>query len=302
MVDGNENRVYCVQADPKAVSKATRRIKILTFVPLAVVVTLGFLMWWIEPPDGSRLPAPVLVAIWSVAIAALALLLRRCSLDSVRQGDILIGADFIAGPPTPSSNGISVARYRDIVRVTLGVSKGRITGVTVKARGFVAVSGAWLADPTIVVRAVFENAPKDVKWRRPSWLCTRKLSREQVKEVLDKAHVSDIDQLLPPSAHYASADELLSRNPMEELLPGKRGRLGRLFGSGTCRSLDLVTLQTPTPVSRCVGLMLLQMSKNSPAIRILRRSEPPPIATFDRALGVLRVVGDVLARTRATRG
>jgi hypothetical protein len=280
MVEQRDNYVYLVEADPAAVARAARRVKLLTFIPIAMVLTLACWAWWVQPPDGNRLPLPVLITIWSVALAVLALSIHRISLNSVRQGDISLGADFVAGPSLPSSGRISIARFKDIVRVVLDVSQGRITGVTVTARRFAAVSARRVTDPAIIVRAIFEQAADTVKWRRSSWPCTRRLSREEVNALIEKAHVPDIRRGLPPSAEYARADDLFARDRAQEPTPGKAGLLRRLPGRGTCRSVNVVALRAPTPISRYVGLMLFQMFEDGPATRVLKRSEPLPVLTF----------------------
>jgi hypothetical protein len=162
---------------------------------------------------------------------------------------------------------LAVARHRDIVSVTLDVVQGHITGALVHAKWLTMVPIRFVRDPAIAVREVFEHGPDRVTWRR-SGRRFAKFSRDEVKALIEESHPPDISNALPRSAAYASADDLF---------PQRKG----LFAQTPTRSVNTVSLRSPTAVDRYVSLLLLQMFETGPTTRVLRRSEPLPAVTFE---------------------
>jgi hypothetical protein len=116
--------------------------------------------------------------------------------------------------------------------------------------------------------------------------------------MIEETQVPDINALLPPSKHYALIDEIRPARQLEKPQPGRTGWLGRLLGGGTYETADLVSLQIPTPASRYVMLMFLQMFEDSPATRTLRRSEPLPVVTFGMETAEPPALEEVLSHVR----
>ncbi len=98
------------------------------------------------------------------------------------------------------------------------------------------------------------------------------------------------------------AEDLYSQDRQEERIPGIRGWLGRLFGGGTYRTGTMTSLEIPTPVTRYVNLMLVQMFKEGIQTRILRRSEPLPTLTIGSEAITAPPLGDVLDRLKFMSG
>jgi len=261
--DEPEHWVSCVEGNPAVIAQATRRVQVFVLAMFLVFLSLASCAWLFDPSrEGRRSPTDVIVlwvGVMSVA-GFVALYLRR----SFKECDVLIGADFIAGPPFPSAGGLAVARYKDIVRVVLRMRDGQIAGATIHARRMSSVFAGWVKHPAIVVRTILENTPQDVKWRRKGRPFAR-LSRDEVKALIDKTGPPDIAAAVPPSVALARADDMFPK--------GGHGRKG-------VHSVNMVALQPRTPVSHYVGLMLLQMFEAAPATRVLKHSEPLPVLTF----------------------
>jgi hypothetical protein len=276
MADTSERWLYCVESDPDVVAAAARPFQILVFGLVAAFVVLACFAWWADMPRDSG-PSPLIPAGLAVGGLLLAALVSLAMGNCIMKNDVYIGADFVAASlsgPSRSPRGFVFTRYTDIVRVSLDVSKGRIAGVTIRGKGLNVVPARWVNDPAVVVRAIFEQAPPDVMWRR-SRRPFAKLSREEVGAMIEKTRLPDINALLPPSAAYVRADDMFGPKGGQPT-----GLLARLFVKGPTRSVNVITLQTMTPVSCYVDLMLLQMFEAGPAVQVMKSSEPLPVMTF----------------------
>jgi hypothetical protein len=306
MARDRDNYVYIAEADPKAVATAVRRRYIAFFVYL--VVTLGVMCLTagivvvLARLDGHVPPLfdflermfIAFLVLGGVGAAVFYLyILPQCR----REPAVMIGGDFINAPLAASPNYNTIVKYKDMTRVKLNIAKGRIVGAIVAAKGRAVCTGR-IKDPGIVVRAIFERGPETVEWRQ-SWRPLRRLSREQVKELIEKASVPDVYSLLPPSQDYTQADDLSS---WKERVPGMRGWLGRLLGGGRCETTTLVSPEIATPVTRYVNLLLYQMFREGAKTRVLRRSEPLPALTVESETITAPPLEDVLDRLKFMTG
>jgi hypothetical protein len=203
----------------------------------------------------------------------------------------LIGEDFIRTDPAPQGY-VPQAKFDDILRVILNVSKGRIIGATVVAKTMPVRIGR-VQTPALVVRAILDRAPQRVKWQR-AWLPFARLSREKVRQMLDQAETPDVYALLPPGQTYSRADEMFSRDGPQEPLPGRRGRHGPEMGW----PLNLKSPVLLTPARRYVNFMLMQMFGNEETLRVLKRSEPLPPITLGTDTAAPASLEDVLNRLK----
>jgi hypothetical protein len=121
------------------------------------------------------------------------------------------------------------------------------------------------------------------------------LSREHVRELIEEANVPDIYSLRPSPTDYTQADDLASS---EERMPGLRGWLERLFGRGTCKAMTIMSPQVPTPASRYVNAMLIQMFERGPKTRVLWRSQSLPTLTLAAETVETPPLEDVLGRLK----
>jgi hypothetical protein len=225
-------------------------------------------------------------------IAIIAVVIAYVVLPSTMIGQsALIGADFVRTDPAPQGY-VSQAKFDDILRVILNVSKGRIIGATVVAKTM-PVRIRHVQTPALVVRAILDRAPQRVKWRR-SWLPLARLSRDQVRQMLDQADTPDVFALLPPGQTYSRADEMFSRDGPQEPLPGHRGRSGPEMGW----PLNIKSPVLVTPASRYVNFMLLKMFENAETLRVLKRSEPLPPVTHGTETAAPPPLEDVLTRLK----
>ncbi|MCL5281785.1 MAG: hypothetical protein M1376_17955 [Planctomycetes bacterium] len=266
-----------MEADPEAVKRAVRRLQILVLMFIPILLVGVCVAWVVRSLMGDPLSLssslPALLILLAIPAMTAYLVVPRF----IKKTDVMIGGDFINAPRVATPRYTTTAKYKDMTAVKINVVNDHIAGATIAARGVVVCTGR-IKDPGIVVRAIFERAPDNIRWRRARWP-HRRLSREEVKAMIEKAQVPDINRLLPRSAHYAGADELFARS-QPELLPDRKGLFGRLSGGGMGRGIDLVSPQIPTPLSHYVGLMFLQMFEDGPPNRVLRRSEPLPVVTF----------------------
>jgi hypothetical protein len=261
--DTNENYVYLLESVPHASKIDSARV--ILFSVLTLFLTIACFAWWTDPPEGVQVRPAILVALWLAGLLIVGFLCFRLRITP-KPRDVWIGRDFILGPVPGQGRGSTWARYKDIVSVTLDVSQGRIIGALVCAKWLTIVPIRMVQNPAIAVREIFEHGPDRVKWRRSGRLFAR-LSRDDVKNLIEASHPPDIRSALPPGAAYASADDMFPRS---------KG----LFAKTPTRSANAVSLRPSTPVDRYVGLMLLQMFETGPTTRILRRSEPIAPLTF----------------------
>ena len=287
MAEERDNYVYIVEADREAVARAVRRLQILvlTIIPIVLIgmclaVVLRSLTGHL-PPLSSFLPG-ILIMLAVPALVAY-FVVPRC----IRKTDVMIGEDFLLAPIITFPNSTVVVKYEAILRVRLDVSKGRIGGATIGAKGLDVCTGR-IKDPAVVVRAVFERTPGKVQWRR-SWRPFRELSRDEVKELIEKSHASSLEELLPPSVALARADDVF---------PQKKGFFGRLCGKEAPAAWKGLTSEHRTPASRYVNLMLLQMFEDGSTTQVLRRSEQLPTVTFESQTVEPPPLQDVLNRLK----
>lgn len=296
MVDERDNYVYIAEADLEAVARAIRRLRLLLLAPIPVIlasISLVAIIAWLDghPPLLSDF-LPRLLIIPVLLVAAAYFVVPRW----IKKTNVMIGGDFINAPLTASPRFTATVKYKDMTRVRVHVSKGCIVGATIVANG-VAVDTGRIKDPGIVVRAILERGPECVKWRRSGWP-PRRLSREEVQEWLDEAQVPGVNDLLPPLKEYARAEDLFSREQPEESLPGIKGWLQRLFGGGTCRSMTVIGPEIPTPASRYVNFMLLQMFQKGETTRILKQAERLPTLTLESGTAEPPPLQEVLNRLK----
>jgi hypothetical protein len=248
MVEERDNYVYIVEADQEAVARAVRRLQILvlTIIPIVLIgMCLAVVLRSLtgdSPPLSSFLPG--LLIILAVPALVAYFVVPRC----IKKTDVMIGENFILAPIITFPSSPVVVKYEDILRVRLDVSQGRIVGATIGAKGLDVCTGR-IKDPAVVVRAVFERTPDKVRWHR-SRQPFSKLSRDDVKELIEKSQASSLEELLPPSLALAQANDLF---------PQKKGLFGRLSGREAPATWKGFSSERPTPVSRYVNLMLLQM-------------------------------------------
>jgi hypothetical protein len=295
MAERRDNYVYIAEADAEAVTRGVRRLQILVLTSIPVIligVGMGVVLRALHG-DSPLLTGPLgpILFLLAIPVVAAYCVVPRC----IKKTDAWVGGDFIRAPLAASPRYTATAKYKDVTAVRVKVTKDRITGATIVAGRVVLCTGR-IKDPGIVVRAIFERAPENIKWR-PAWRPFRRLSREEVKELIEKAQVPDIDRLLPHSADYACLDDLYAHAQPEEP-PGRTGLFGRLFGRGTYKGFDIISPQIPTPVNRYVNTMLLQMFENGPATRVIRQSEPLPVLTFRTETAEPPPLEDVLSHLK----
>lgn len=273
MSDTNENRVYVVQSDPKALMRVNRCVRIVVFVVITLFLTVACWIGQTDMPRGGQVETPLIVTLWIVGVLATAFLCFLAFVP-VKGNDVWIGGDFIAGSPDSSCSGLAVVRYRDIARVTLDLSRGCIAGTTIHARHMTVIPVKRAEQPAIVIKVIFDHAPENVTWRR-SWRPFTRLSREEVTSLIEASHPPDIFNILPPGAAYATADQMFPRQKSN----GK-GVFARVFAKNPVRSAEMISLRSPTPASRYVSFMLLQMLETGSTTQVLRRSDPLPALHF----------------------
>ncbi len=132
-----------------------------------------------------------------------------------------------------SGPGITIVEYKDIRAVNLGLSKNRIVEIGIRTRKLTGLCIQHIQDPAIAVRAIFEWGPAHVKWRRLRWPWTR-LSRDEVRALIDQADLPDMDALLPPGATWARVDDVFVRDAK-----------GRLSVGGSPGSVGMVSRRSP---------------------------------------------------------
>lgn len=194
----------------------------------------------------------------------------------IKKRCVWVGADFIEIERTPPSGYASMAKFDDIVAVRIDMSNGCIVGATIVARGGPVLIRR-VKNPAVIIRAVFDRVPQKVKWRR-TWLPLTRLSRDDVRKMLDQAGAADIDSLLPPGQTYSCAEEWFSRKQPAEARPGPKGWWDGLTGARIYKRTFAGT-ELPTPASLYVNFMLLQMLEDGSTTRLLQPSQPLPTLT-----------------------
>lgn len=265
MSDASKNYVYLLESVPHASKIAPARA--ILFGVLTVFLTIACFAWWTDPGEGEQVQPAVLLVVWFVGLLIVGFLCFRLR-TAPEARDAWVGRDFVARSTGGRERGVAVARYEDVVSVTLDVVQGRIAGALVRAKWLTMVPIRFVRDPAMAVREIFEHGPDRVTWRQSGRLFA-KLNRDEVKALIEQSHPPDINSALPRGTAYASADELF---------PKRKG----LFATAPTRSVNMVSLRSPTAADRYVGLMLLQMFETGPMTRVLRRSQPLPAVTFGK--------------------
>lgn len=234
--DDNKNWVYLLGPDPAALARANRRIQTTFFGIFAFFATAICWIWWINPPGGTRLSLALIACAWIAGI--LFSLLAFCARGPVKESQAWVGADFLAASDPVTGRGMAIVRFQDIVAVTIGLAKGRIVEVVVRAKRLTWVYLRHVKDPAIAVRAIFESGPARVKWRRRGWPFTR-LTRNEVAALIDDAGLPAMNALLPPEATWGRIDEMFVRDAK-----------GRLSAGGSIRSVNMVARKSPATEAR----------------------------------------------------
>lgn len=236
MSDDNKNWVYFLEPDPAALARANRHIQTTLFAIFAFFATVICWIWWVNPPDGFRPPLILVAAAWIAGM--LFSLLAFCIRGPVKESHACIGADFLAASNPATGSGMAIAPFHDIVAVHLGLSKGRIVDVVVRAKRLTWVYLRHVKDPAIAARAIFASGPAHVKWRRRGRPFTR-LTRDEVAALIDNADLPVMDALLPPGAAWGRIDEMFVRDAK-----------GRLSAGGSVRRVNMVARKSPATEAR----------------------------------------------------
>jgi hypothetical protein len=288
MAEERDNYVYIVEADPEAVKRAVRRLQILVLIFIPILLVGVCAAWVVRSLMGESLSlsssVPALLILVAIPAVAAHLVVPRF----IKKTDVMIGQDFILAPTITFPNSPVVVRHEEIRRVRLAVSKGRIVGATIGAKGLDVCTGR-IKDPALVVRAVFERTPDKVKWCR-SWQPFRRLSRDEVAELIEKSGAGSLGELLPPSVTLAHAGDVF---------PPKKGFFGRRTDGEVSATFKGLSAERPTPASRYVNLLLLQMLQDGSTTRVLRRSEPLPTLALELQTSEPLSFEDVLNRLKA---
>ncbi|MDI6448001.1 hypothetical protein [Anaerobaca lacustris] len=221
-----ENWVYLMESDPNAVARANRRVQTILFTIFASFVTIGVWAWWGNQPDGIRPGLPLVATLWAGGILVSLLCFRVRGM--VKGGEAAIGGDFLTASMPTLGRGMTIVEYKDIRTVNIGLSKDRIVEIGIRARRLTELYIQHVQDPAIAVRAIFEWGPAHVKWRRLRWPWTR-LTRDEVRALIDQADLPNMDTLLPPGAIWARVDNVFVRQAN-----------GRLSAGGSPRSIHMV--------------------------------------------------------------
>ncbi len=272
-------------------AQAIRRRRVLILIAVLAVIVCTSLAAMIARLDGRESTLSFQLQFIGV-VSAIAVVVAYVVLPSTLKGQrVWVGEDFILTEPAPQGYS-QQAKFDDIVRVILNVSRGRITGATVVARG-VLVRIGYVKTPALVVRAILDRAPENVKWWR-SWPPFVRLSRDAVRQMLDQADTPDVYALLPPGRTYSRVDEMFSRDGPPEPLPGRRG----LFGPKMGWPLNIRSPVLSTPARRYANFMLMQMCRTGETFRVVKRSEPLPPITLGTDTAAPPSLEDVLSRLK----
>ena len=287
--------MYTAEADEQAVAADIRRVRILILIVVLAVIgalSLAVLTMLLEGRE-SFLSGPLrgLAVVSVIAVVVAYIVLPR----AIRMRRVWVGADFIQIEGTPPSGYASMAKFDDVVAVRIDMSKGRIVGATIVARGGPVLIRR-VKDPAVIIRAVFDRVPQKVKWRR-TWLPLTRLSRDDVRQMLDQAGAADIDSLLPPGQTYSCAEEWFSRKQPAEARPGPKGFWDCLTGAKIYKR-TFASTELPTPASLYVNFMLLQMFEDGATTRLLKRSQPLPTLTRDSQTAPPPPLEDIVARLK----
>jgi len=232
----DKNWVYLLESDLGFVAKVNRITQTMAFIVLASLLTIIYFAWRVDPPDGLRPPLILLAAAWIAAmwIASLAFRAR----GPMEGCEAWVGADFLAASNPAIGRRMAIVRFQDIVAVTIGLSKGRIVEVVVRAKKLTWVCMRHVKDPAVAVRAIFESGPAHVKWRRRGRPFTR-LTRDEVAALIKEADVPPMNEMLPPGATWGRIEEMFVRDAK-----------GRLSAGGSVRSVNMVARKPPATEAR----------------------------------------------------
>lgn len=288
-IDENRNWVYILQADDKAIAAALRRLRTLglalifgAWAIIGLEVAARFLYGPTSSPFAIALLVLSMIVVFPSGVAYLILprFVRPAEIE------IMVGGDFLFGP---TATGPQFLEYRKVRRVSLEISEGVIIGATIAAR-LSTIHARRVKEPAVLVRAIFERASDKIRWH-PSWHPFRRLSREEVRGLIEKFQAPPLRELLPPSVPLAR---------LEDMFPSAKGLRGRLLGTSTSGTIRFATSGSFTPTDRYVNLMLVQMFKDGSSTRVLKRSEPlPAILTSEGETVAPPPLTDVLNRLRA---
>jgi hypothetical protein len=267
MIVERDNYVYMLGVDDEALVRRAQRLKILGLgllaASLGIVGLIAIIPWPAGPLRSFAVAVLVLVVLLGPALAVACLVFARSGRATGME--VLMGRDFLLGP---GITGQELLAYRNVRRVKLDVTDGRIVGATLAAR--ISTIGAGLVkDPAILIRAVFEQGSDRIRWYRRGRPFTR-LSREEVRELIERSQVPPLQELPLPSVTLAR---------LEDVFPAERGFFRRLFGPRTSNNIKAVTSEPFTPATRYVSLLLEEMCRQRSIARILKRSEPLPVLT-----------------------
>ena len=197
--------------------------------------------------------------------------------------EVMIGADFLATHGAPP-DWPPIAKLADVTRVTLDLSKGRITGgIVCTRRGPIAL--AKIQTPALAIRAILDSAPQTVKWRR-SWPPLSSLGRDEVERLVEQAGVPALNSLLPPGRRYMRYEEMYPAN-----LP-----------KGESYTTRFMSIQTPSPAGHYANILLLQMFRDGLTTRTLKRSKPLTDLTLDDETVAPPPLDDLLAELKKRCG
>ncbi|MDI9434204.1 MAG: hypothetical protein QM570_21005 [Planctomycetota bacterium] len=216
-----EHWVYLAASDRHAAARANRRMQTMLFAILASFVTVGCWAWWGNQPDSTRPGLPLVATLWAGGI--LVSMLCFCVRGMFTGSKATIGSDFLTASMSASGPGMTIVEYKDIRAVNIGLSKDRIVEIGIRMGGLTMLSIQHVQDPAIAVRAIFEWGPTHVKWRRLRWPWTR-LTRDEVRALIDRADLPNMDALLPPGARWARVDDVFVRDAKGRLSVGESPR------------------------------------------------------------------------------
>jgi hypothetical protein len=285
--------VYIAEGDEQAVATDIRRMRVVILIVVLALVGAISLVALINRLEGRDLPPAFTLQFLGILLAIAAVVAYVVLPRVIKKRRVWVGADFIEIEGTPPSGYASMARFHDIVAVRIDMSAGHIVGATIVAKGGPVLIRR-VKTPAIVIRAIFDLAPEHVKWRR-TWLPLTRLSRDNVRQMLDQADTPPLDTLLPPGETYTGADEWFSQDKQAEPRPGPKGWWDRLTGAKIYKR-TFASTELPTPASLYVNFMLLQMFEDGATTRLLKRSQPLPTLTRDSQTAAPPPLDDIVSR------
>lgn len=229
----------------------------------------------------AAITTAVVSSLWILSYVVVAYILA--AVRSAKGTEVMIGADFLATGGVPPG-WAPIAKFADVTRVTLDLSKGHIVGGIVSTRrGPIALRR--IQTPALAVRAILDGAPQTVKWRR-SWPPFSSLGRDEIEHLVEQANVPELDSLLPPGRRYMRYEEMYPAN-----LP-----------KGESYTTRFMSIQNPSPAGRYANVLLLQMFRDGLTTRTLKRSDPLTDLTLDDETVAPPPLDDLLAELKKKCG